>query len=62
MEVQGQDSACFSLRRDISQTISGEEMKYANLPIPAASNNTEVEESQRFYLPAEKSTFRVIRI
>ncbi len=62
MQVQGQYSARFSLRRDVSQTISGEEIKYANLSIHTASNNTEEEESQRFYLPAEKSTFRIIRI
>lgn len=53
MEVQGQYSSCFSLCRDFSQTISSQEIKHANLSIHTAGDDTEVDESQRFNLPAE---------
>lgn len=57
VEVQGQYLSCFSLCCDFSQTVSGEEIKYADLSVHTASNHTEVDESQRFDLPAEKSAF-----
>lgn len=60
MEMQWQYTACFSLCSDFSQTISSEEIKYANLSIQTASDNTEVGESQRFYLSAEKSAFNSV--
>ncbi len=56
METQGQYSVCFSLGYDVCQTIPSEEIKYANLSICTASNHTEVDESQRFYLPAKRSS------
>lgn len=57
MEVQGQYLSCFSLCCDFSQTVSGEEIKYADLSVLTAGNHTEVDESQRFDLPAGKSAF-----
>lgn len=55
MEVQGQYLSCFSLCCDFSQTVSSEEIKYADLSVHTAGDHTEVDESQRFDLPAEKS-------
>lgn len=63
MEVQGQYLDCFILCLDFSQTITSQEIKYTDLSVHTAGNNSEVDESQRFNLPAGKSaTFRIIRV
>lgn len=53
--MQGQETTCSGLCCDLSQTITSEEIKYANLSVHTASNNTKVEQRKRFYLPAEQS-------
>lgn len=63
MEVQRQYVDCFILCLDFSQTITSQEIKNTNLSVCTAGNNSEVDESQRFNLPAGLlAAFRMIRI
>lgn len=51
--MQRQQATCRRLGCDVSQTISSEEIKYADLPVDAAGDDSQVDESQRVNLPAE---------
>lgn len=63
VEVQRQYLDCFILCLDFSQTITSQEIKYTNLSVHTAGNNSEVDESQRFNLSAgESAAFRIIRV
>lgn len=59
MEVQGQYLACSTLRYDVSQTIPSQEIKYANLSIQTAGDDTEIHESQRSNPSADKPAISV---
>lgn len=60
--MQGQETTCSGLCGDLSQTITSEEIKYANLSVHTASNNTKVEQRKRFHLPAEQSEHPVFLV